>query len=161
VHDQTGLRMTQAPAYSKTVAADGRWGPFNALPGVSYEFAVSATGYAMTHIYRSPFPRSSALVHLKADRIADADLPAFSIVQMSRPRGYLDPTHNPMRFDGQSPPPGVPVGGVAGTATSKINVPTLQDRAISAEFHSDTVERVVGRTWPSKDNHMVWLEITQ
>lgn len=160
VHSQTGLR-TSAPLHTKTVGADGRWGPFRAEPGVPYEFVVSAQGYAKTHIYRSPFPRSSNVVNLKADRISDADLPAFSIIQLVRPRGYLDPTTHHIRFDNQSPPPGVTVARVAGVDLSKINLTTLQDRAISAEFHSDAIEQVTGRTWPAKENHVVTLEITQ
>ena len=160
VHAQTGLRIS-APLHTKTVGADGRWGPFRAEPGVPYEFVVSAQGYAKTHIYRSPFPRSSNVVNLKADRISDADLPAFSIIQMVRPRGYLDPTTHHIRFDNQSPPPGVTVARVADVDLSKINLTTLQDRAISAEFHSDAIEQVTGRTWPAKENHVVTLEITQ
>lgn len=160
VHSQTGLRMG-TPVHTKAVGADGRWGPFRAAPGVSYEFVVSAPGYAKTHIYRSPFPRSSNVVNLKADRIADADLSAFSIIQLVRPRGYLDPTTHHIRFDDQSPPPGIAVARVAGMDSSKINLSTPQDRAISAEFHSDAIERVTGRTWPAKENHVVRLEITQ
>jgi hypothetical protein len=160
VHTQTGTRVN-TPVHTKAVGADGRWGPFRGMPGVPYEFVVSAPGYAKTHIYRSPFPRSSDVVHLKADRIADADLPAFSIIQLVRPRGYLDPTTNHILFDNQSPPPGVTVARVAGVASSKIKLTKLQNRAISAEFHTDAVELIVGRTWPAKENHVVWLEITQ
>ncbi len=160
VHYDTGLRVG-GPVHVKAVGADGHWGPFKALPGVPYEFVVRAPGYAMTHIYRSPFPRSSDVVHLKAGRFADADLPAFAVVQLVRPRGYLDPTTHHIEFDGQSPPPGIAVTRVAGIASSQINLTKLQDRAISAEFHSGTVERVVGRTWPAKENHLVYLEITQ
>lgn len=161
VHYDTGLRVTEEPIYTKLIGADGRWGPFKATPGVPYEFVVKAPGYATTHIYRSPFPRSSSVVNLKADRIADADLPAFSIVTLSRPRGYLDPTNNHIKFDGQFPPPGVAVASVAGAASSKIKLTALENRAIAAEFHTDAVERIVGRTWPAKESHTVWLEISQ
>ncbi len=160
VHPDTGLRVGTA-VHVKVVAADGRWGPFQAVAGVPYEFVITARGYASTHIYRSPFPRSSEVLHLKVERIADADLAAFSIVQMVRPRGYLDPTTHHIAFDGQSPPPGIAVARVGGIASSKIMLSKLQDRSIAAEFHTDAVERVVGRTWPAKENHLVFLEITQ
>ena len=160
VHYQTGLRVG-GPVHVKAVAADGHWGPFKALAGVPYEFVVRAPGYATTHIYRSPFARSSDVVHLKAARIADADLAAFSIVQMVRPSGYLDPSTHHIEFDAQSPPPGIAVTRVAAIASSQINLTKLQNRAISAEIHTDTVERVVGRTWPAKENHVVYLELTQ
>jgi triacylglycerol lipase len=160
VSDQTGLRLG-GPVHEKTVGADGRWGPFKGSSGVPYEFVISAPGYALTHIYRSPFPRGSNVVHLKPERILDADLPAFSIIQMVRPRGYLDPTTRHLAFDGQSPPPGIPVAPVGGLASSKIKLAQLENRAIVAEFHGETVERIVGRTWQAKDNHVVILEITQ
>jgi triacylglycerol lipase len=160
VHPATGLRVGDA-VHSKTLGADGRWGPLRAIANVPYEFVVRAPGYATTHIYRSPFPRSSDVVHLRADRIANADLPAFSLITLNRPRGYLDPSNNHIKFDGQFPPPGISVQPSAGVATSKIALKQTEDRPIVAEFHTDTVERIVGRTWSAKDNHTVWLEISQ
>ena len=142
------------PAYSKTVGADGIWGPFTAQPGTRYEFVVAAPGYATTHIYRSPFPRSSNIVHLRAERIAEADKDAPAIVTMVRPRGYFDPARDKMALDGQSPPPGAVPG--AGVASSKIK-PPLAARPVVAEFNG---ERVVGRTWPAAENHVTVLELT-
>ena len=66
----TGDRRGTA-AYSKTIGADGAWGPFAAQPATPYEFVIAAPGYATTHVYRSPFPRSSTIVHLKPERIAN------------------------------------------------------------------------------------------
>ena len=144
-----------AAAYSKTIGVDGMWGPFAAQPGTPYEFVVAAPGYATTHIYRSPFPRSSSIVNLKAERIADADKDAQSIVTMTRPRGYLDPARDRMAFDGQSPPPGALPG--AGIASSKLKLGSAQPRAVVAEFNG---ERVVGRSWPAADGHLSLLEMT-
>ena len=143
-----------AAAYSKTVGADGMWGPFTAQPGARYEFVVAAPGYATTHIYRSPFPRSSNFVHLRAERIADDDKTAPAIVTMVRPRGYLDPARDKMALDGQSPPPGALPG--AGVASSKIK-PAAAARPVVAEFNG---ERVVGRSWPAAENHIATLELT-
>ncbi len=142
------------PAYSKTVGADGMWGPFNAQPGARYEFAMAAPGYATTHIYRSPFPRSSDVVNLRVERIAEADRNSPSIVTLTRPRGYLDPGRDKMALDGQSPPPGALLG--AGVATSRIK-PTGLSRAVVGEFNG---ERVVGRNWPAAENHVSILELT-
>ena len=149
----TGERRGQ-PAYSQTVGADGLWGPFTAQPGTPYEFVVAAPGYATTHIYRSPFPRSSSIVNLKPERIADADKEAQAIVTMTRPRGYFDPARDRMVFDGQSPPGALPGAGVA---SSRLKLPSAQARAIVAEFNS---ERVVGRSWPAADGHVSLLEMT-
>jgi triacylglycerol lipase len=150
----TGERRGAA-AYSKTVGADGQWGPFAAQAGTPYEFVVVAPGYATTHIYRSPFPRSSAIVNLKPERIADADKDAGAIVTMTRPRGYLDPMRDKMAFDGQNPPPGALPG--AGVASSKLKLPAAQARPVVAEFNG---ERVTGRAWPAADGHVSLLELT-
>ena len=144
-----------APAYSKTVGMDGLWGPFTAQPGTRYEFVVAAPGYATTHIYRSPFARSSSIVNLRAERIADADKTAPAIVTMIRPRGYFDPARDKMSLDGQSPPPGALPG--AGVASSKVKPDGATGRSVTGEFNG---ERVVGRTWPAAENHVAILEMT-
>ncbi len=142
-------------AYSTTVGADGLWGPFAAQPATPYEFVIAAPGYATTHIYRSPFPRSSAVVHLKPERIAEADRGAQAIVTMTRPRGYLDPARDRMAFDGQTPPPGAMPG--AGVASSKLKLDSAQARPVVAEFNG---ERVVGRSWPAAAGQVSLLELT-
>ncbi len=119
-----------------------------------YEFVISAPGYATTHIYRSGFPRSSNLIHLRAERIADADKDADSVVTLTRPRGYLDPARDKMLLDGAAPV-GVPAG--AGAASAKIK-PMGGVRPIAAEFNG---ERVTGQTWPAAQGRVVMLEISQ
>lgn len=148
----TGARVGNA-LLRKTVAADGQWGPLTTQPGVPHEFVLTAPGYATTHIYRSGFPRSSQLIHLRPERIADADKAADSIVTMTRPRGYLDPARDTMVLDG-APPPGVPVG--AGAASAKVK-PAGGMRPISTEFNG---ERVTGQTWPAAQGRVVMLELT-
>ena len=142
-------------AYSTTVGADGLWGPFAAQPATPYEFVIAAPGYATTHIYRSPFPRSSAVIHLKPERIAEADRGAQAIVTMTRPRGYLDPARDRMAFDGQTPPPGALPG--AGVASSKLKLDSAQARPVVAQFNG---ERVVGRSWPAAAGQVSLLELT-
>ncbi|MBC7380897.1 MAG: twin-arginine translocation pathway signal [Burkholderiaceae bacterium] len=149
----TGARKGGA-VLTRTVGADGVWGPFNAQPGVPYEFVVAAPGYATTHIYRSAFPRSSSVVTLRAERIADADKTAGAIVTFSRPRGYFDPARDQMSFDGQSTLPGVLPG--AGVASSKIKLADVPDRAFKASFNGETI---TGRAWPAADGHLTVIEL--
>ncbi|RLJ39156.1 alpha/beta fold hydrolase [Acidovorax sp. 106] len=149
----TGAR-TGTALLKKAVGADGIWGPLTTQPGVPHEFVISALGYATTHIYRSSLPRSSDLIHLRPERIADADKTADSIVTLTRPRGYLDPARDKMLLDGAAPV-GVPAG--AGVASAKIK-PSGGQRPIAAEFNG---ERVVGQTWPAAQGHVVLLEISQ
>lgn len=152
----TGARLGKA-VHSKRVGADGEWGPFAAQGGVQYEFVVSAPGYATTHLYRSAFPRASAIVHLRPERLSEAEKSAQSVVTFFRPRGYFDAQRDQMRFDGQSALPGVPAVG-AGVASSKIVLTQPGLRPISAEFNG---ERLTGQTWPASENRAVVLELSQ
>ena len=147
----TGARLGTA-LLRTTVATDGQWGPLTTQPGVPHEFVITAPGYATTHLYRSGFPRSSQLIHLRPERMADADKAAEAIVTLTRPRGYLDPARDTMSLDG-APPPGVPAG--AGAASAKVK-PAGGMRPISAEFNG---ERVTGQTWPAAQGRVVVLEI--
>ena len=145
--------------HQKTVGADGQWGPFTAQASQPYEFVISAPGYTTSHIYRSAFPRSSTIVHLRAERMAEADKanPAIqSVVTFSRPRGYFDAQRDKLSFDGQTVLPGVPPVG-AGVASSKMLLTQQQVRSIKADFNG---ERITGQTWPKGENRMVTLELT-
>jgi len=150
---QTGERIGAA-VHSKTVGADGQWGPFTAKPGASYEFVIRAAGFAVTHIYRSPFPRSSNLIHFRPARIAAADKDAGSIITMTRPRGYFAAGRGTMSLDGKNPAPGVPPG-VPGVAASKLKLNEAAVRSVAALFNG---ERIVVRSWPAKDNHAIFAE---
>ena len=150
----TGERKGAA-VHSKTVGVDGLWGPVTAQAGVPYEFVISAPGYATTHIYRSPFPRGSELIHLRAERVPAADKDAKSTATFTRPRGYFDAERDKMAFDGKALP-GVPPTG-AGVSSSKIKLMEDGVRAIAAEFKGENITR---RTRPVADNHVVILELT-
>ena len=145
-----------AVRWRKTVGADGRWGPFQADGRTPYEFVVSAPGYALAHIYRSPFPRSSNLVGLRAERpLPEADKAAGSVLRFARPRGYFGVPRDRLSFDGIRPAPGI-APGVAGVADSRLRLPPAAPRAVVAEFNG---ERIVGRSWPASENRSVVLEL--
>jgi hypothetical protein len=155
IDQASGTRIGSA-VYTAKIGAEGRWGPFTARAGASYEFEIVAPGYAITHIYRSEFPRSSSVLNLRAERMTDTDRQAGAILTFSRPRGYFDAQRDKMNFDGQSPPPGVPPAG-AGVSTSTIKLAQVSDRAVTAEFNG---ERLTGRTWSAAGNHVTVLELT-
>lgn len=152
----TGARLGKA-VHSKTVGPDDLWGPFTAQDSVQYEFVITAAGYATTHIYRSPFPRSSAIVNLRPERMINVGSNTQSVVIFSRPRGYFDAQRDKMSFDGQSALPGVPPTG-AGVDSSTMILTQPGIRSIGAEFNG---ERLTGRTWRSSEGHVVLLELTQ
>jgi triacylglycerol lipase len=149
----TGERRGRV-AHRQVIPTDGAWGPFTAQPNTPYEFVLTAPGYATTHIYRSPFPRSSRVIHLRPERIPEADRAGPALVILSRPRGYFDPTRDRMAFDGETPPPGA-LGG-AGVSSARVK-PAGAQRAVVAEFNG---EKLVGRTWPTANNEVSVLELT-
>ncbi len=155
VQAETASRIGAA-VHQKTVGLDGAWGPFTAKSDAFYEFVVEAPGFAINHIYRSPFPRSSQVIHMRPARLSEADKGAVSVVTMNRPRGYFGVGRDIMSLDQQSPPPGVPPG-VPGLATSKLKI-TVADRPVIAEFNG---ERIVTRSWPLTENRLVFAEFTQ
>ena len=152
---KTGERLGAA-RHEQSIAADGHWGPFRADGAASYEFVVTAPGYAVTHIYRSPFPRSSEVVNLRAERLADADRAAGAMVVLTRPRGYFGLPRDRIALDGKSPPAGI-APGVAGVSASRLRVADAAGRAVVGEFNG---ERIVGRAWPADQNNVVMLELT-
>jgi pimeloyl-ACP methyl ester carboxylesterase len=153
VSPQSGERLS-VPVHSRVVGEDGVWGPFRARHGASYEFVIVAEGFATTHIYRSPFPRSTSVLHMRPVRLADADKAPGSLVTMSRPRGYFGVGRDRMSLDGVSPPPGL-APGVPGLSVSRIKLPEAEPRTVVAEFNG---ERIAVRNWPTQENHAVIAE---
>ena len=152
VAPQTGERLG-ASAHTKRTAADGVWGPFAAKPDAYYEFVIQADGFATTHIYRSPFPRSAAVVHLRPARLANEDKSATSVVQISRPRARFGVGRDRMSLDGKDPP-GIAAGiPNLGASTIRLNEPAV--RSLVAELNG---ERIAVRTWPTRENHYVRAE---
>ena len=156
VDPETGARMGGAVHSAKT-GADGRWGPVQVEPTWPLEFVLTSAGAPTTHIYRSPFPRSSEVVHLRAARpLGPADAGAGAVVIMSRPRGYFGLPRDIVLFDGKQPAdvkPGVPTDS---TATLRLSADNI-GRNIVAEFNE---ERIVARAWPAAENRIAIAELT-
>ena len=156
VNAATGERVGAA-VQRKTIGTDGLWGPFTGDASTAYEFVIGgAAGYATTHIYRSAFPRSSDIVNLRAERLADADKTALAIVTLSRPRGYFGLPRDQVSLDGQTPAPGIPPG-TAGVSASKVRITDAAGRLVLGSFNG---ERIVGRAWPTANNELAVLELT-
>ena len=154
VDTSTGERQG-APLHRQTVGADGLWGPLVTTNQTALEFQVSAADFGITHIYRSPFARSSRVVHLRAQRAPPADRDAGAIVTLTRPRGYFGVPRDQIALDGKSPPAGIPTG-VPGVSVATARLPAVPQRTVTGEFNG---ERIVGRTWPASANHVVLLEL--
>lgn len=156
----TGARQGEA-RHHKVIGIDGLWGPFQAAPDTAYEFVISAESYATTHIYRSPFPRSSNIVDMRALRLPKDLDGAVAVISLSRPRGYFGLPRDHVVFDGIDPAPGIPPG-VPGVSTSTLKLKNGAGRSVVGSFDSGSLhERIAGIAWPAAQNQITVLELTQ
>jgi pimeloyl-ACP methyl ester carboxylesterase len=156
VSAETGER-TGGPVHASQTGADGRWGPAKVDPSWYLEMVLTSAGSTTTHFYRSRFPRSSDVVHLRAARpLGPADAGAGAVVMMSRPRGYFGLPRDVVLLDGKEPAdikPGVPTDSL-----STLRLPAAEaGRAVVALFNG---ERIVARAWPTSENRIAVAELT-
>ena len=156
VSAETGER-TGGPVHSSQTGADGRWGPAQVEPTWHLEIVLTSAGAPTTHFYRSPFLRSSDIVHLRAARpLGPADAGAGAVVLMSRPRGYFGLPRDVVLIDGKEPAdvkPGVPTDSV-----TTLRLPAAEaGRPVVALFNQ---ERIVARAWPASENRIAVAELT-
>ena len=155
IDTETGERKGAA-LLTKTTGADGVWGPLKTDSATALEFVVAAPSAPITHIYRSPFPRSLGILNLRPSAaLAAEDAGAGAVIWMNRPRGYFGTPRDIVLLDGQQPgdiPPGVPASWHA-----KVKLANMESRPVIAQFNQ---ERIVVRPWPAKDNHVTIAELT-
>src|SRR5260370_193482 len=136
VSPDSGERIGGAIHTSES-AEDGRWGPAGVDPSWYLEIVLTSAGSTTTHFYRSPFPRSSDIVHLRAARpLGPADAGAGSVVMISRPQGYFALPPDVGLFDGKEPSvvkPGVPTDSIS---TLRLSAPQA-GRPMVAMLHQE------------------------
>ena len=156
VSPDTGERIGGAIHASQS-AEDGRWGPATSDPSWYLEIVLTVAGSTTTHFYRSPFPRSSDIVHLRAARALRAeDTAAGAVVMMSRPRGYFGLPRDVVLLDGKEPldvKAGVPADSLTTLRLSAAEA----GRPVIAMFNQ---ERIVARAWPASENRIALAELT-
>jgi pimeloyl-ACP methyl ester carboxylesterase len=152
----TGKRLGEAVHASKT-GDDGRWGPAEVDPTWYLEMVLTSPGATTTHFYRSTFPRSSDVVHLRAGRpLSPAEASAGAVVLMTRPRGYFGLPRDIVLLDGKEPTdikPGVPTDSLTSLRLSAADV----GRQVAGIFNE---ERIVARAWPASENRIAVIELT-
>jgi triacylglycerol lipase len=151
----TGARMRGVP-HQRVVGADGLWGPLAVDAKATLEFIIEADGYPITHIYRSPFPRSSDVAHLRPaapGSVSDDDVRAGGAVVITRPRGYFGVGRDIFLIDGKMPP-GV-TDGVPGVSTARLRLPADPLRPVSARCNDETIN-VINR--PASEGRIVFAE---
>jgi len=148
VDPRSGTRQGEA-AHRKITGAGGMWGPSRASPTTAYEFVVAIPGQPITHVYRSPFPRGSEVIHLRPAIFAKDDAGTAAVVVMTRPRGYFGHGRDVFTLDGAVP--GGVNEGVPGVSVGRLRLPEATTRSVAARFNDETV---VTRTWPRADGHI-------
>lgn len=156
VSPDSGERIGAAVHTSQT-GADGRWGSAQVDPSWYLEIVLTSAGSTTTHFYRSPFPRSSDIVHLRAARpLGPADTGAGAVVIMSRPRGFFGRPRDLVLLDGKEPADVTP--GVPTDSTSTVRLSAAEaGRPVAALFNQ---ERIVARAWPASENRIAVAELT-
>ncbi len=156
VSADTGERIG-SPIHSSQTGADGRWGPAQVEPTWYLEIVLTSAGAPTTHFYRSPFPRSSEVVHLRAARpLGPADAGAGAVVLMSRPRGYFGLPRDVVLFDGKEPKD--VKSGVPTDSTTTLRLAAEEaGRPVAAIFNT---EQIVARAWPASENRIAIAELT-
>ena len=156
VSADSGERIGSVIHASQT-GADGRWGSAKVDPTWYLEMVLASAGSPTTHFYRSPFPRSSDIVHLRAARpLGPADAGAGCVVLMSRARGYFGLPRDIVLFDGREPSDVKP--GVPGDSLSTLRLSAAEaGRPVVALFNE---ERIVTRARPASENRIAVAELT-
>ena len=130
--------------------------PLSTRSSTCLEFVVEANGSPITHIYRSPFARSSSFVHLRpalAGSLPAAGRSGISQIAISRPRGYFGVGRDLFEIDGTAPrgvSPGVPAVSIA-----TVNVVARLRRTVPTRFND---ERIAVVNWPAAENRVVIAE---
>ena len=156
ISPDTGERLGEV-LYRVETAADGRWGPVEVEPSAYLEMVLTSQGAPTTHFYRSPFPRSSDVVHLRAAKpLAPADTSAGAVVIMTRPRGYFGLPRDIVLLDGKEPADvqkGVPTDSL-----TTLRLPAGEvGRSVVGQFNE---ERIAARLWPVSEGRIAVIELT-
>lgn len=152
----TGARVGEA-IHLRETGADGAWGPVTVERGWTLEFVVAVPGQPVAHYFRSPFPRSSEVVHLRPPApIGEADRGAASLTRLVRPRGYFGWPRDVVLLDGREV--AERREAVASIAVASLRLPA--ERAGTPVAGVFNEERVVGRVLPLAENRVAILELT-
>jgi pimeloyl-ACP methyl ester carboxylesterase len=152
VDPASGRRLGE-PVHRQTTGTDGVWGPFGAADEAYYELVIVAAGYPTTHVYRTPFPRSSRHVHLRLRPLEESERGAGSVVTLTRPRGYLGHGRDTFTIDGKVPG-GVPAG-VPTASEAKARFPEGPPRSVRVVLNGEALGVL---TYPLDGGHVVIAE---
>jgi pimeloyl-ACP methyl ester carboxylesterase len=151
-----GARIGEA-LHRRETGADGVWGPVAVQSDWTLEIVLTAPGHPIAHYFRSAFPRSTEVLHLRPPApLAEADRGAGCLVRLTRPRGYFSWPRDVVLLDGREV--AERREGVASLAVAQARLPI--ERAgtpIQGVFNQ---EGVTGRPTSLAENRISILEMT-
>lgn len=154
--DTAGAR-TGAALHRRETGADGVWGPVTVQSDWTLEIILAAPGHPIAHYFRSPFPRSTEVLHLRPPApLVEADRGAASLTRLTRPRGYFGWPRDVVLLDGREV--AERREGVASIAVANLRLPAERVGTPIAGLFNE--ERVMGRPVPLAENRIALLEMT-
>ena len=151
----TGIRTREA-VHRTVTRDDGQWGPFVARPTAHYEFEVAAPDSSVIlHLYRSPFPRSTRVMHIRLPAPPARRGDSVSVL-ITRPRGYLGVGRDTVLFD-HAPASGI-TPGVPSVDRALRWFPADGPRTVRTTLNRETL---VVRTHPQDRRRLVTAEFQQ
>lgn len=156
VDPATGARLGEA-IHRRDTGADGVWGPVTVERGTFLEIVLAAPNHPVAHYFRTPFPRSTEVLHLRPPAaIAEADRAAGCLVRLTRPRGYFSWPRDVVLLDGREV--AERREGIASLATANLRLPAGRaGSAVPALFNE---ERITARAVPLAENRVSIAEMT-
>ncbi len=156
VEGETAERIGPA-IHRRETGADGRWGPVRVSAQDRLEIVLAAPGHPVAHYFRSPFPRSTEVLHLRPPAaLGEADRAAGCVVRLTRPRGYFGWPRDVVLMAGESVAEARE--GVASIALATRRFPAeAAGRAVRCVFNT---EEVTARAVPLGENRVAVAELT-
>lgn len=153
---RTGARMGEA-IHRRETGADGVWGPATVQSDWTLEIVLAAPGHPIAHTFRSPFPRSTEVLHLRPPAaLTEADRGAASLTRLTRPRGYFSWPRDVVLLDGREV--AERREGIASLAVANLRLPAERvGTPIAGVFNQ---ENIAGRVLPLSENRIALLEMT-
>ncbi|WPB85621.1 hydrolase [Sediminicoccus rosea] len=153
---RTGARIGEA-IHRRETGTDGVWGPVTVQSDWTLEIVLTAPGHPTAHYFRSPFPRSTEVLHLRPPApLTEADRAAASLTRLTRPRGYFSWPRDVVLLDGREV--AERREGVASLAVANLRLPAERlGTPIAGVFNQ---EGIAGRVLPLSENRIALLEMT-
>lgn len=156
IEPNSGARIGGA-LHRRETGDDGAWGPVTVQSDWPLEIVLAAPGHPTAHYFRSPFPLSTNVLHLRPPApLVEADRNAGCLVRLTRPRGYFSWPRDVVLLDGREI--AERREGVASVAVANLRLPLARaDTLIRGVFNQ---EAVVGRATALGENSISILELT-